>query len=152
MSYHVDKVSWLHKKAQLKQIRERVFVYELHIPKEVEFDSLDAESDHVIICNDNDEPVGTGRLSPDGLISRIAVIQSHRNRDAYTSLLNYLVLLASDKGLDNIYVNCILDEVPNFVENGFLKQGCVFMEAGIPRQKLRCPISAFRTEPFTMLH
>ncbi|WP_105168113.1 GNAT family N-acetyltransferase [Pseudoalteromonas sp. T1lg23B] len=152
MSYHVDKVSWLQKKALLKQIRERVFVYELHIPKEVEFDSLDALSEHVIIHSEENEAVGTGRLSPDGLISRIAVIQSHRNREAYTSLLNFLVLLASEKGLDTIYVNCILDEVPNFVESGFLKQGCVFMEAGIPRQKLRCPISSFNTEPFTMLH
>jgi predicted GNAT family N-acyltransferase len=152
MSYHVDKVSWLQRKAQLKQIRERVFVYELHIPKEVEFDSLDSLSEHVIILNEDNEAVGTGRLTPDGLISRIAVVRAHRNRDAYCSLLNYLVSIASEKGLENIYVNCILDEVPNFVESGFCKQGCVFMEAGIPRQKLRCPITSFKTEPFTMLH
>lgn len=152
MNYHVDRVNWYQTQKQLKKIRERVFVYEFHMPMEVEFDGLDSHSEHVIISDEQHEPVGTGRLCPDGLISRIALLQAHRNRSAYSSLLNYLVHLAKEKGLHDIYVNCVLQEVPSFVENGFLKQGCVFMEAGIPRQKLKCPISSFKTDLFTMLH
>jgi predicted GNAT family N-acyltransferase len=119
---------------------------------ENEFDGLDSHSEHVIISDDQHEPVGTGRLCPDGLISRIALLQEHRNWSAYSSLLNYLVRLAEEKGLNDIFVNCALQEVPSFINNGFLKQGCVFMEAGIPRQKLKCPISSFKIDPLTMLH
>ena len=39
MGYQINKVEWDRQKDQLQQIREKVFVYELHIPKRIEFDS-----------------------------------------------------------------------------------------------------------------
>ena len=116
MNYHVDRVNWNQTQKQLKKIRERVFVYEFHMPMEAEFDGLDSHSEHVLISDEKHEPVGTGRLSPDGLISRIAVIQAHRNRLAYCSLLNFLINIAKERGLNYIFVNCNLHDVPNFVE------------------------------------
>ena len=41
MGYQINKVEWDRQKDQLQQIREKVFVYELHIPKRIEFDSQD---------------------------------------------------------------------------------------------------------------
>ncbi|KAF7787290.1 hypothetical protein PRUB_a4482 [Pseudoalteromonas rubra] len=49
-------------------------------------------------------------------------------------------------------MQCILDEVPTFLKSGFSKQGGVFMEAGIPRQRMKCPVKEMNSEPFTMLH
>ncbi|WP_440053122.1 GNAT family N-acetyltransferase [Pseudoalteromonas sp. T1lg65] len=152
MGYKVAQVSWQSKKLQLKAIRERVFVCELHIPKEVEFDQQDITAEHVIISDDEDGPIGTGRLCADGLLSRIAIVKAHRNRLAYTSLINSLIDVARSKGLEDVYIQCILDEVPEFLRSGFSVQSGVFMEAGIPRQRLRCPIQSFNTDPFTMLH
>ncbi|AOT08038.1 GNAT family N-acetyltransferase [Pseudoalteromonas luteoviolacea] len=152
MIYHVDKVSWKQTQGQLRQIRERVFVCELHLPKQVEFDQHDKTADHVLIRDENDQAVGTGRLCSDGLISRIAIVKDHRNRQAYQSLIGYLADLAQQKGLEDVFVQCILDEVPTFLKSGFSKQGGVFMEAGIPRQRLKCPASMINSEPFTMLH
>ena len=152
MCYRVSRVSWQSRKRELKAIRERVFVCELHIPKEVEFDQQDITAEHLIIIDDDDGPVGTGRLCSDGLLSRIAIFRSHRNRDAYSSLIKGLIELAKDKGHDEIFIQCILDEVPEFVQSGFSEYGHVFMEAGIPRQRLRCPVQSLKVEPFTMLH
>ncbi|GEK10557.1 GNAT family N-acetyltransferase [Pseudoalteromonas sp. McH1-7] len=152
MSYRISRVNWQAKKFELKAIRERVFVCELHIPKDVEFDQQDITAEHLIIIDDHDGAVGTGRLCQDGLLSRIAIFKSHRNREAYSSLISGLVDIAKDKGLENIYIQCILDEVPEFLQSGFSEHGHVFMEAGIPRQRLKCPIQALKTEPFTMLH
>jgi len=152
MVYHVTKADWSEQQVLLTELREKVFVYELNLPKKVEFDALDEQSQHAIIYDELSSPVGTGRLCPNGLISRVAIISSHRNKSAYSALLNYLVIIAKEQGLSNIFINSVLDEVPSFVKYGFSKKGCVFMEAGIPRQQLYCPVSNFCAEPFTMVH
>ena len=152
MVYHVTKVNWFEQQTLLTELRERVFVYELNLPKKVEFDALDKLSEHAIIYDNFDTPVGTGRLTPNGLISRVAIERKHRNKTAYCSILNYLVVIAKEKGLNNIFINSVLDEVPTFVLYGFCKKGSVFMEAAIPRQQLYCPVNDFNAEPFTMLH
>jgi predicted GNAT family N-acyltransferase len=152
MGYQIDKVDWNTQKDLLQQIRERVFVYELHIPKDVEFDNLDHLAQHILVTDDALSPVATGRLCSDGLIGRIAVLPAHRNRVLYKSLLNFIVELASEQGLSDICINCILNEVELFKSNGFQQQGCVFMEAGIPRQRMQCKVTDFDTKPFTLMH
>jgi predicted GNAT family N-acyltransferase len=152
VGYRVTKVEWDRQKDQLQQIRERVFVYELHIPKRVEFDNHDKLALHVLVTDDTSRPVATARLCDDGLISRLAVLPDHRNRKVYCSLLNYIFDLATEQGIESISVNCVLHEVERFIRNGFIKQGNVFMEAGIPRQRLKCPVRCADTTPFTLVH
>lgn len=152
MGYRVTEVDWNRQKSLLQQIRERVFVYELHIPKKVEFDSLDEICQHVLVTDESAQAVATGRLCSDGLIGRIAVLPEHRNRLVYHSLLNFIVKLAARQGINSICINCILNEVQLFNQNGFIKQGCVFMEAGIPRQRMQCEVDDFVTKPFTLVH
>ncbi|MFC3031266.1 GNAT family N-acetyltransferase [Pseudoalteromonas fenneropenaei] len=152
MFYRADKVSWQLYKRELQQIREKVFVCELHIPKSIEFDQLDLSAEHVLVRDEKEGPVATGRLCRDGLISRVAVLKPHRTRETYDTLLNFLVYLAEQNGLKAVGINCILHEVELFTAKGFEKQGCVFMEAGIPRQRLQCQIERFCTEPFTLVH
>ncbi|MEC8350610.1 MAG: GNAT family N-acetyltransferase [Pseudomonadota bacterium] len=152
MGYKIDEVEWSIDKELLQQIRERVFVYELHIPRHIEFDHLDKIAHHVLVTDEGKRPVATGRLCNDGLIGRIAVLPEHRNRSVYKSLLNYLVNLAEKQGCDCVSINCILNEVDRFKQNGFSADGLVFMEAGIPRQRMLCPIKHFDTRPFTLVH
>ena len=99
MGYHIDEVEWSIDKELLQQIRERVFVYELHIPKHIEFDHLDQTAHHVLVTKDGKCPVATGRLCNDGLIGRIAVLPEHRNRSVYKSLLTYLVKMAEKQSM-----------------------------------------------------
>jgi len=53
-------------------VRGEVFVVEQSVPEEIELDDMDAVSLHVVAYV-NGEPVGTGRLLPDGHIGRMAV-------------------------------------------------------------------------------
>lgn len=152
MGYRINKVEWDRQKNELQQIRERVFVYELHIPKRVEFDNLDKLALHVLVTDDSFCPVATARLCNDGLIGRLAVLPDHRNRNVYCSLLNYIFDIAEEQGIESISVNCVLHEVERFKRNGFIKQGNVFMEAGIPRQRMKCPVRCADTAPFTLVH
>ncbi|MBH0056042.1 GNAT family N-acetyltransferase [Pseudoalteromonas sp. SWXJZ94C] len=152
MGYQVKKVDWDTQKDLLQQIREKVFVYELHIPKHIEFDSLDEFALHVLVTDETQTPIATGRLCVDGLIGRIAVLPEHRNRCVYKSLLNFIVELAASQGIEKVSINCILNEVERFKKNGFVQQGNVFMEAGIPRLRMQCSVALFNTTPFTLVH
>ncbi len=152
MSYQIHQVDWCDESERLKELREKVFVCEYHIPRSIEFDKLDIMAQHVLLTNDNKAVIATARLSNDGLMSRVAVIASHRNQAVYKTLFSFLVTVAEQQGLDNVSFNCILDERDKFLQVGFKQQGEVFMEAGIPRQRLFCPIKNFNAEPFSLVH
>ncbi|MBQ4832483.1 GNAT family N-acetyltransferase [Pseudoalteromonas sp. MMG010] len=152
MDYCVKQVNWHTCENILRQIREKVFVYELHIPKTVEFDHKDNHAHHVLVSDKLNKPIATGRLCADGLLGRVAVLPDYRIPEVYQPLLNQLVSIAKQNGLKEISINCILQEVKKFTDSGFNPNGNVFMEAGIARQKLQCPISHFQTTPFTLVH
>ncbi|MBS3796620.1 GNAT family N-acetyltransferase [Pseudoalteromonas sp. BDTF-M6] len=152
MPYRIHQVDWGSKDNPIRQIRERVFVFELNIPKNVEFDERDTSALHFVAYDEHGEPVATARLCQDGLLGRIAVLPEHRNRGIYTEILKFVLSNAANCGFESICINCVLDEVERFKKNGFSPCGCVFMEAGIPRQRLECSVSRCDSSPFTMVH
>ena len=152
MPYQIHQVDWGSQGNPIRQIRERVFVFELNIPKSVEFDSRDNSALHFVAYTEQGEAVATARLCDDGLLGRIAVLPDHRNRGVYNEMLSYIFSNAANCGLSAIRINCLLDEVERFKKKGFSPCGCVFMEAGIPRQRLECPVARCTSSPFTMVH
>ncbi|MEO2265988.1 GNAT family N-acetyltransferase [Pseudoalteromonas pernae] len=152
MPYRIHQVDWGSQDNPIRQIRERVFVFELNIPKSVEFDGRDTSALHFVAYTEQGEAVATARLCEDGLLGRIAVLPDHRNRGIYNEMLSYILTNAANFGLRSICINCILDEVERFKQKGFSPCGCVFMEAGIPRQRLECPVDHCDSSPFTMVH
>ncbi|WP_105216019.1 GNAT family N-acetyltransferase [Pseudoalteromonas sp. T1lg22] len=152
MPYRIHQVDWGSQDSPIRQIRERVFVFELNIPKSVEFDERDNNALHFVAYDENGTPVATARLCQDGLLGRLAVLPDHRNPSIYTEILKYVLINASNCGFKSICINCVLDEVERFKQKGFSPCGCVFMEAGIPRQRLECPVSRCDSSPFTMVH
>jgi predicted GNAT family N-acyltransferase len=81
MSYNISQVKWQQAAPLLKIVREKVFVCERRIPKKLEFDQGDKTAYHMLICDGiSNEPIATGRITPQGEISRIAVIMSYRSK------------------------------------------------------------------------
>ncbi len=153
MAYLCRTVSWQQRHHTLKALRERVFVCEYHIPPDVEFDQEDTQAKHIVIIDDScDTPVATARLCQDGLIGRAAVLRGHRNKHLFNLMFQKLAVIAKKQGLQKIAINCVLQEVDRFTQVGFEQNGHVFMEAGIARQRLVCPIDKFTPEPFTLVH
>ncbi|MFY8273443.1 GNAT family N-acetyltransferase [Pseudoalteromonas sp. SSDWG2] len=152
MPYRINQIEWGLKDSPIRQIRERVFVFELNIPMSVEFDSRDSSALHFVAYTEQGEPVATARLCKDGLLGRIAVLPEHRNRGIYNELLQYILTNASTCGMQSICINCVLHEVERFKQKGFSPCSSVFMEAGIPRQRLECRIETCDSSPFTMVH
>lgn len=148
MNITVSRVAWEQASSLLKNIREQVFICEWRIPQKIEFDMHDSEAVHMIACDDEtQEPIATGRLllsdGVNGEISRIAVLKPYRKYKVDKQILASLLNAAQELGLEQISINSPLTKVAHYQANHFSVVGNVYMEAGIARQKLVCPLNQF---------
>ncbi|MBE1301591.1 MAG: GNAT family N-acetyltransferase [Alteromonadaceae bacterium] len=150
--FSVEQVDWQEAKARLKKLRNRVFVCEWRIPRQAEFDEQDSQSKHVLVSNEQGEAIATGRITPDGEIGRIAVVSSYRSEEIYDTLYAALLEIAKNESLDDVFVQCNLDGVDHFADNGFETVGNVYMDSGIPRQRMRCSTEAFSLSKVELIH
>jgi predicted GNAT family N-acyltransferase len=147
----LEQHDWLSIAQKAKQIRHLVFVNEWRIPEEIEFDCIDIKSDHVILFEDG-QPVATGRICPDGYISRVAVIPKMRKTNAADRVFQALIDIAVQKKLPTITVSSTIEHSEQFKQAGYQASGKVYMEAGVARQKLTCSTYNFKPLPWHWLH
>jgi len=141
MSFSVSRVQWEQAAPLLKNIREKVFVCEWRIPKKIEFDQHDRFAIHMLVCDDNSqEPIATGRILATGEISRIAVVQDFRKHKVDKLVMKGLLTIAKELKLDEVFIYSPLESVQYFQKHNFYTAGAVFMEAGMPRQRMVCSI------------
>ncbi|TRX56917.1 GNAT family N-acetyltransferase [Thalassomonas sp. M1454] len=153
MPYRVNVVNWQQAKSQLKSVREKVFVCERRIPYEVEFDRNDRRAHHVLVVDeDSKEPVATGRITNQGELSRICVVISKRKSPIGKQVIDTLLDIARKNNLKEVYINSSLDAVDYFLKHNFRTQGSVFMEAGLPRQRMVCPLQKIDFKRFYLSH
>jgi predicted GNAT family N-acyltransferase len=69
---------WDSLREHARAVRYAVFVVEQRVPVELEWDEMDAVSWHAVAYDAAGNPIGTGRLLPDGHIGRMAVLKSSR--------------------------------------------------------------------------
>jgi predicted GNAT family N-acyltransferase len=135
--YRIREADWTVDCARLRGVREAVFVREQGVPLDLEYDELDAVSRHVLAESAQGEPVGTGRLVPDGHIGRMAVLPGWRGCRVGTGLLQALLSLARAEGHADVLLNAQTHAQPFYARHGFVVCGAVFMEAGIPHRTMR---------------
>ena len=122
---------WTRDGAALRSIRTRVFVVEQGVPETLEWDDVDPRCAHALACDGDGNPIGCGRLLPDGHIGRMAVLAPWRGRGIGAALLSLLVDLAHEKGHRRAILNAQKDAVPFYARYGFIVTGDEFEEAGI---------------------
>ncbi len=127
---------WPQDEAGIRRIREEVFVKEQRVPLALEWDGRDPDCLHVLAVAGN-ELVGTGRMTTDGHIGRMAVRKPWRGRGAGSALLRALLDMALQGGLEEVHLNAQTTAVPFYLRHGFQPDGDVFMEAGIPHRHMR---------------
>lgn len=115
-------------------IRKKVFVQEQNVPVNMEFDSYDIKSKHIIVLF-NDKPIGCARLRfYDNKIrlERIALLKKYRNKGFGKELLEYLIEYAKKKKIKHVAIHA-QSYLKNYYKRfGFKVSGKPFKEAGIP--------------------
>ena len=120
---------------ELTCLRTRVFVDEQNVPDELERDGRDYECQHVKALIDG-IIIGTGRLLPNGYIGRMCVLGQYRNQGVGTKMLKKLIQQAADSGHQKVLLNSQSSAIPFYQKFGFSIESEVFMEAGIPHQRM----------------
>lgn len=118
-----------------QEVRRQVFIEEQGIKREVEFDGLDQNSDHLIAYNNN-IPVGTARIryknDVQAKLERMAVLKPYRGRGIGKGIAKASLKLAETKGALEVILNAQQSARGFYEKLGFQQEGVPFKEAGIP--------------------
>ncbi len=141
-TFGVQSVSHAAAHAAIHGVRQQVFVIEQGVPAELERDALDPACHHVLAHDVDGQPIGTGRLLPDGRIGRMAVLPGWRGKGVGEAMLDALVKAATAGGLHEVHLHAQLAARDFYARLGFLPEGAVFEEAGIAHQQMRRTLGA----------
>ncbi len=139
--FGVEEGEWGHLGAAAGQVRETVFVAEQGVPAEMEYDRWDPASLHALARGPAGEPIGTGRLLPDGHIGRMAVLKDWRSGGVGTMLLLHLMDAARRRGVGHLALNAQTSAEAFYRRFGFVPEGAEFMDAGIPHVRMTRTLS-----------
>ena len=136
-AFTVEAVDYAAALPELRSVRETVFVQEQAVPLELEWDELDPHCRHVLARDDAGRPIGTGRLTPEHKIGRMAVLAGWRGRGVGDGLLRALLDEARALGWRKVSLNAQSSAIGFYVRHGFLPYGEPFVEAGIDHQAMQ---------------
>ena len=131
----------------LRRVREPVFVVEQQVPIEMEWDALDPICQHVIARDIENHPIGTGRLTPQRKIGRLAVLPEWRGRGVGEALLLALIDAARVQRWPEVELNAQVDAVGFYEKYGFMRDGEEYEEVGIRHQSMRLQLEPFEERP-----
>lgn len=151
--FRVEPASWPHDEADLRAVREQVFIVEQAIPPEEEWDAFDAGARHVLARDAADRPIGTARLLPPrpagggdddapvaaapASIGRMAVLAEWRGLGVGAAMMRVLLEQARALGYAAIELHAQTHAIAFYATLGFEAYGDEFDECGIPHRMMR---------------
>jgi predicted GNAT family N-acyltransferase len=149
--FRVEPADWTTDYDALRAVRDPVFVDEQNVPIEDEIDAQDPLSKHVIARDAENTPIGTGRLSPERLIGRMAVIREWRGRGVGEALLAALLDQARALGYPAVELHAQSHAIAFYEKFGFAVYGEEFDECGILHRMMRIELAAPEARTFAPL-
>ena len=145
--FEIIQGDWADLQTDAVTVRRAVFVKEQGIDESEEWDDDDARSHHVVLRSKAGLVIGTGRLIPPageaapnsdqiGKIGRMAVIKSCRSTGVGQRLLTALLDEAKRRQMTHIRISAQLAAKALYERAGFVAEGDVYDEVGIPHQAM----------------
>lgn len=116
-------------------VRNIVFVEEQQVPAEEEIDQFEDEATHVVLYDDENKPIGAGRVRiVDGIgkLERICVLSTSRKNGAGGLIVEKLEELATKEGVSKLKLNAQTHAISFYQKFGYEVVSDEFMDAGIP--------------------
>jgi predicted GNAT family N-acyltransferase len=120
-------------------LRHEVFVLEQGVPEGLEVDEDDKVATHLAALSDG-QIIGTLRIVPHertARIGRMAVLASARKKGIGRELMECAAATASRAGADEIILGAQLTAREFYKQLGYVEEGGVFDDAGIPHVMMR---------------
>lgn len=128
-------------------LRHEVFVVEQHVPAELEIDQYDKLASHLVVLSDN-RVVGTLRIVIDGTVAkigRLAVSADMRKNGIGTKLMEFAAVAVSQRGIKKMILNAQYTARHFYRKLGYIEEGDVFFDAGIPHVRMKKPCSSLQS-------
>jgi predicted GNAT family N-acyltransferase len=138
--FHVELATWSVDLLDLRAVRNEVFVVEQEVPEDEEWDELDESSQHVIARDNAGRPIGTGRLTSEPRIGRMAVVRDWRGKGVGEAILRVLLENARARHYRSIEIHAQSHAIPFYQRAGFEAYGEEFDECGILHRHMRIEI------------
>jgi len=128
---HVNVANWHKDIAEIRRIREAVFIAEQSVPPELEWDADDADAVH-FLAFEGDFPIGTARLLPSGEIGRVSVLKDWRGLKVGDKLMEAVIGEAEKRGQNKQFLSAQVYAAPFYERLGFKIVSGEFLDVGIP--------------------
>lgn len=135
-NYSVIEADWQEYGDIIQLIRTQVFIIEQRVRQELEWDGLDETAIHVLAFSADEIPVGTARLLHTGQIGRMAVLKPYRKTGIGSAMLTRLFQIAARDNISPLFLNAQLHAIRFYEKYGFVADGSIFDDAGIPHRKM----------------
>ncbi|WP_299943485.1 GNAT family N-acetyltransferase [uncultured Microbulbifer sp.] len=135
MAAVIRTANWHSERSAIRSIRDAVFVREQKVPADLEWDTLEESARHFLVFKDG-EAIGTGRLTADGKIGRLALIKSARGLGYGAKLLETICEHAQTLGHQRVYLHAQQQAQGFYSRVGFVVKGDIFSEANIPHIRM----------------
>jgi len=142
-SFTIRVLDWSAAKPYARPVRERVFIEEQRVPRELEWDEWDESSEHALAFAEG-AAIGTARLLPDGRLGRMAVLRAWRGRSVGAGLLQALLRRALERGMARVTLHAQTHAAGFYGRFGFIERGGEFLEAGIPHVEMTLELPSDR--------
>ncbi|HET6545388.1 MAG TPA: GNAT family N-acetyltransferase [Rhodanobacteraceae bacterium] len=145
--FSIARASWESDGDAIRAVREQVYIIEQLVPGSEEWDGLDARSLHVLARDSDGHAIGTGRLTPDRRIGRMAVLREWRGRGVGAAMLAALLAEARTLGHRFIDIHAQSHALGFYARFGFEICGEEFLECAILHRPMRLDLGASPVQP-----
>jgi predicted GNAT family N-acyltransferase len=145
-SFIVRPADWSVDRERLRAVRRTVFIEEQHVPEALEWDGLDEQCCHALALAPGNVPIGTGRLTPDARIGRMAVAREWRGQGVGSAILQSLLETARAAGHARVELHAQVHALKFYGRHGFIARGAEFLEAGIPHRAMTIALAPASTQ------
>ena len=127
----VRLADWQKDNADIRRIRESVFIAEQNVPPELEWDADDNIAVH-FLAFEGDYAIGTARLLQDGQIGRVSVLKDWRGLKVGDALMQAAIAEAQNRDLRQQKLTAQVHATAFYERLGFKVVSEEFLEAGLP--------------------
>jgi predicted GNAT family N-acyltransferase len=141
MDYIVRFASTAQEREAAFELRKAVFEVEQNVPRPLDRDVHDGNADHVVALDGAGRCIGTGRIVRvdyrSAQLGRMAVAAVVRRQGVGGAMLSALERMACLRGVLEIFVHSQLPAEPFHRDSGYVTEGRVFEEQGVPHVRMR---------------
>src|ERR1700704_3080360 len=134
--FTIRVLAWSEALPLARPVREKVFIEEQQVPRELEWDEWDERSEHAVARDLKGRAIGTARLLPDGRIGRMAVLGEWRRRGVGAALMEAMLDRGRERSIRRITLHAQTHAAAFYRRFGFNERGEEFLEAEIPHVEM----------------